>query len=51
MTNQQRRLRREWEEFNGVPFSEKTYKDKDIKLEYYGTIQNLYDYEYSLNEE
>ena len=46
MTNQQKRLRREWSEFNGIPFSEKTYQDKDIHLEYYGTIQDLYDFEF-----
>lgn len=48
MTYQQKRLRREWTEYNGVPFSEKTYNDKDIKLEYYGTIQDLYDYEFEI---
>ena len=45
LTNQQKRLRREYTEDNGVIFSEKTMNDKDIKLEYYGTIQDLYDYE------
>lgn len=51
LTTQQKRLRREYVEFDGVPFSEKTYKNKDIKLEYYGTIQDLYDSVYSLDEE
>lgn len=48
MTYQQRRLRREnYNEGNCfIQFSEKTYKDKDIKLAYYGTIQDLYDCEY-----
>ena len=46
LTPMQKRLRREYVEFNGIPFSEKTYKDKDIHLEYYGTIQDLYDYEF-----
>ena len=50
MTYQQKRLRREWTEYNGVPFSEKTCDNKKIKLEYYGTIQDLYDYE-ELKEE
>ena len=45
LTNQQKRLRREYTEDNGIIFSEKTMNDKDIKLEYYGTIQDLYDYE------
>ena len=46
MTRQQKRLRRE--NFCGdeyVHFSEKTCDNKKIKLEYYGTIQDLYDYE------
>ena len=48
---QQRRLRREnyCEENSYIPFSEKTCDDKKIKLEYYGTIQDLYDYEYNVN--
>lgn len=46
MTYQQKRLRREYSEYNGIPFSEKTYQDKDIKLEYYGTIQDLFDSEF-----
>lgn len=52
MTHQQRRLRREYDLENGmgVMFSEKTCNDKDIKLEYYGTIQNLYDDEYNIYE-
>ena len=46
MTYKQRRLRKEKYDYNcGVMFSEKTMYDKDIKLVYYGTIQNLYDYE------
>ena len=48
MTHQQLRLRRE--NFNGaeyIPFSERTYKDKDIKIKSYGTIQDLYDIEYA----
>ena len=52
MTRQQKRLRRE--NFCGdeyVHFSEKTCDDKNIKLEYYGTIQDLYDYEESKVEE
>ena len=51
MTHQQMRLRRE--NFCGedyIPFSERTCNDRDIKLEYYGTIQDLYDYEF-LREE
>ena len=50
MTYQQKRLRREWTEYNGVPFSEKTCNDKQIKLEYYGTIQDLYDGEFEEEE-
>lgn len=48
MTQQQRRLRREnfCEENSFVPFSEKTCDIKATKIEYYGTIQDLYDYEY-----
>lgn len=47
---QQRRLRREnyCEENSYIPFSEKTCNDKEIKLVYYGTIQDLYDYEYNV---
>lgn len=51
LTAQQKRLRKEYVEFEGIPFSEKTYKNKDIKLEYYGTIQDLCDRVYSLDEE
>lgn len=51
LTAQQKRLRREYVEFEGVPFSEKTYRNKDIKLEYYRTIQDLYDSAYNLYEE
>lgn len=47
MTHQQKRLRREYTEDMGVPFSEKTCNNKEIKLAYYGTIQELYDTEYS----
>lgn len=51
MTHQQKRLRREYDlENEGVMFSERTCNDKDIKLEYYGTIQDLYDSEYNLYE-
>lgn len=46
LTHQQRRLRRECNVNCGVPFSEKTCNDKKIKLQYYGTIQDLYDEEY-----
>ena len=52
MTRQQKRLRRE--DYRGdeyIHFSEKTCNDKDIKLEYYGTIQDLYDYEELKEEE
>lgn len=50
MTHQQKRLRREYTEDNGVPFSEKTCDNKKIKLTYYGTIQELYDAEYDYEE-
>ena len=51
MTYNQRRLRREKNDYEcGIFFSEKTMYDKDIKLEYYGTIQDLYDYEFNLEE-
>jgi hypothetical protein len=46
MTHQQRRLRRE--NYNGddyVPFYDRTYENRQIKLAYYGTIQDLYDLE------
>lgn len=48
MTAQQRRLRREnyCEENCVINFSEKTCDDKKIKIAYYGTIQDLYDWEY-----
>ncbi len=51
MTRQQKRLRRE--NFRGdeyIHFSEKTCDDRNIKLEYYGTIQDLYDYEELIKE-
>jgi len=51
MTHQQKRLRREYTEDNGVPFSEKTCDNKKIKLEYYGTIQELYDNEYNYDKD
>lgn len=50
MTHQQKRLRREYTEDKGVPFSEKTCDNKKIKLTYYGTIQELYDAEYGYEE-
>ena len=52
MTHQQRRLRREYDTNGemGVMFSEKTCDNRDIKLEYYGTIQDLYDMEYNIYE-
>lgn len=48
LSRQQRRLRREnyCEENSFIPFSERTCDDKKIRLAYYGTIQDLYDYEY-----
>lgn len=51
MTHQQKRLRREYSENIGIPFSEKTCNDKDIKLEYYGTIQDLFDSEFEEENE
>ena len=51
MTHQQKRLRREYSEDNGVPFSEKTCDNKRIKLEYYGTIQDLFDSEFEEENE
>jgi hypothetical protein len=47
LSMQQKRLRREnyCEDNLTIPFSEKTYGNKEIKLMYYGTIQDLYDYE------
>lgn len=48
LTRQQRRLRQE--NYCGddyIPFSERTCNDKEIKLVHYGTIQDLYDYEYN----
>ena len=51
MTHQQKRLRREYTEDMGVPFSEKTCDNKKIKLTYYGTIQELYDDEYNYDNE
>lgn len=48
LTRQQRRLRRE--DYNGdsyVPFSERTCNDGEIKIEFYGTLQDLYDIEYN----
>lgn len=49
---QQKRLRREnyCEDNSIIPFSEKTYGNKEIRLTYYGTIQDLYDYEYQREE-
>lgn len=52
LSRQQRRLRQE--NFHGdvyVDFSEKTCNDGQIKLVYYGTLQNLYDYEYNIENE
>ena len=48
LSKQQKRLRKENYCIDNckIDFSEKTCNDKDIKLAYYGTIQDLYDYEF-----
>ena len=48
LSMQQKRLRREnyCEDNLIVPFSEKTCDYKTVKIMHYGTIQDLYDYEY-----
>ena len=48
LSMQQKRLRREnyCEDNSIVPFSEKTCDYKTVKITHYGTIQDLYDYEY-----
>ncbi len=51
MTHKQKRLRRESNDYQSyVPFSERTCDDNKIKLTYYGTIQDILDYESSLEE-
>ncbi len=51
MTHQQRRLRRERNTDNAIYFSEKTCDNRKIKIEHYGTIQDLYDYEFMMEEQ
>ena len=53
LSMQQKRLRREnyCEDNCIVPFSEKTCDYKSVKITHYGTIQDLYDYEYQCENE